>query len=67
MFAARGIILAVSRPRTDNTGPAFAACYRLPVLSQRQPQSNKDSEQKESDDIKTMLMGMLRSLVGDRN
>ena len=67
VFAARGIILAVSRPRTDNTGPAFAACYRLPVLSQRQPQSNKDSEQKESDDIKTMLMGMLRSLVGDRN
>ena len=67
VFTARGIIFAVSRPRTESTGPAFAACYRLPVLSQRQPQSNKDSEQKESDDIKTMLLGMLRSLVGERN
>lgn len=67
VFAVRGIILAVSRPRTDNVGPAFAACYRLPVLPQPRSQTGKDLEQKESDDIKALLMGMLRSLVGDVN
>jgi hypothetical protein len=65
VFTVRGIILAVSRMRTDSIGPAFAACYRLPVLPQPPSQTGKDLEQKDSDDIKALLMGMLHSLVGD--
>lgn len=31
VFALRGLIVPLSRPRTDNTGDRFAACYRLPL------------------------------------
>jgi type I restriction enzyme, S subunit len=31
VFAVRGLIIPVSRPRNDSTGNRFAACYRLPL------------------------------------
>lgn len=31
VFAVRGLIIPVSRPRNDSTGSRFAACYRLPL------------------------------------
>lgn len=31
VFALRGLIVPLSRPRNDNTGDRFAACYRLPL------------------------------------
>lgn len=31
VFALRGLIIPLSRPRNDNTGDRFGACYRLPL------------------------------------
>jgi type I restriction enzyme, S subunit len=63
VFAVRGIIIPVSRPRSENTGPSFAACYRLPVNGL--PSSGNDAEagQNASDDIRTMLMAAQRKLA----
>ena len=54
VFAARGFIIPVSRRRTaSETGPEFAACYRLAVTRE---QATKSGGKLQSDDIRLELM-----------
>ncbi|KAA0889840.1 restriction endonuclease subunit S [Oryzomonas rubra] len=63
LFAARGLIIPVSRPRSDSTGPAFAACYRLPITEKLASNDEKDTTDFDSDDIRSMLMETQRKLA----
>ena len=63
VFAVRGIIVPVSRPRSENTGPSFAACYRLPVNGFPSSDQDVESGQGESDDIRALMMATYRKLA----
>jgi type I restriction enzyme S subunit len=63
VFAVRGIIIPVSRPRSENTGPSFAACYRLPVNGLPSSDNDAESGQAEGDDIRTLMMAAQRKLA----
>lgn len=62
LFAVRGLIIPVSRPRTDNTEPAFAACYRLPVTEKLALDAD-DAESYIFDDLRAKLMDTQRALA----
>ncbi|GFE60795.1 hypothetical protein AOG2_13830 [Geobacter sp. AOG2] len=64
-FAARGLIIPVSRPCSDSTGPAFAACYRLPVTKKRSLKYDDDTTGID-DDIRGSLMETQRNLAMGR-
>lgn len=66
LFAVRGLIIPVSRPRTDNAIPTFAACYRLPFDGPRVSEDEQDSGTGGSDDIRAALMEAQRNLAKRR-
>ncbi len=63
VLAARGIIIPVSLPRNDVTGPAFAGCYRLPVSNSGAAREDTESEPVEDDEIRAMMMAVQRRLA----
>lgn len=66
LFAARGLIIPVSQLRDYNTGPAFAACYRLPIAEKQAPNDEGDADVIDSDDIRGALMETQRKLATGR-
>jgi len=66
LFAARGLIIPVSQMRDYNTGPAFAACYRLPIAEKQAPNDEGDADAIGSDDIRGALMEAQRKLATGR-
>ena len=62
VFSARGLIIPVSRPRVVTAGEPFAACYRLPVSSQKSDQDGSDSD----DDLRVSRLEHFRRIaIGD--
>lgn len=66
LFAARGLIIPVSRPRDYSTGPAFAACYRLPIIEKQAISDEGNADVIDSDDIRGALMEAHRKLATGR-
>lgn len=68
VFAVRGIIIPVSRPRSDSVGPAFAGCYRLPMIAQPTFDAGEHANfDVSADDIRADLMETQRRLSKGRN
>jgi hypothetical protein len=63
VFAARGIILPVSRPREANTGLPFAACYRLPHMEPWLSKGEDGQDATISDEIRFDMMETQRNLA----
>lgn len=66
VFAVRGLVIPVSRPRSDSTGPAFAACYRLSVQGKRLADGEEETDLA-TDDIRVTLMATKRRLATRTN
>jgi hypothetical protein len=63
VFVVRGLIIPVSRPRADNVGPAFAACYRLPVHGKKPAKADDGAEATAGDDVRAAVMEAQRRLA----
>jgi hypothetical protein len=65
VFATRGILIPVSRPRHDTTRAPFAACYRLPVNPSRsgREMDGADETPAEFDDIRLMTLERIRTTL----
>lgn len=66
LFAARGLVVPVSRPNSNSTESAFAACYRLPVIVQRWADGEENASPFSTDDIREPLMATQRRLATGR-
>lgn len=63
LFAARALIIPVSQMRDYSTGPAFAACYRLPIVEKQVLSDEDDADVIDSDDIRGSLMEAQRKFA----
>lgn len=63
VFAVRGLLIPISLQRKDNTGPTFAACYRLPGKGIQPSVFDAEYDPDENDDIRIPLMDAQRKFA----
>jgi hypothetical protein len=66
VFAARGIIIPVSRPREDDLGSPYAACYRLPHQEPWLSEGEDGPDATISDDVRMERMQTQRDLAAGK-